>query len=65
MKGDDPVEFVPLRDGESLIQEWGLYWESTNVGFLYWSEGSYLNFKAVRTLNGGETWEPFPWDQER
>ena len=59
-------DWVPLRKGEPLIQEWretnptqlwGPYWESTNVGILYWAEGSYLLVKVARTVNGGETWE--------
>ena len=73
MNDDDPVEFVPLREFEPLIQEWrdtnpewriGPRWSDHLRAEIWWGEGgSYLLVKAARTLNGGETWERFPYDR--
>lgn len=35
-------------------------WSSQDVGHIYWWEcGMY--YQASRTLDGGQTWESFPW----
>ena len=59
------IHAYSLQDGYigiyHVTQPWTwIQWTSQKEGIIYYWEGG-MDYRASRTLNGGQTWQPFPW----